>query len=156
MEIPMFLEVDKKYRDGKKLNPLEEFVYENFLEDYEDEVEWHRTFKEALDFYTKSKLTASEARVKELEGELKEPFKKAPAIDKKPRWTILYNRIQGEWVGGGWEFFDDETLARNRVDSLKKEGAVPTLRPYYHDCDYWHLGAAHQIITPPEDEGEGE
>jgi hypothetical protein len=64
----------------------------------------------------------------------------------KPTWTVLYNitTAANRWIGTGWEFFDNEVLARNRVEHLQGRGFAPTLRPY-QSSDKSHLGAVHEM-----------
>lgn len=64
-----------------------------------------------------------------------------------PKWTVLYNIVTpgSEWIGTGWEFFNDEVSAQKRFDHHVAIGNCPTKRPYAHGCDWDHLGAAHRM-----------
>ena len=64
-----------------------------------------------------------------------------------PKWTIIYNTTNDEntWIGSAWEFFDNENIETKRYEELSKLNKYPTKRPYYHNQDFNHLGAAHQF-----------
>lgn len=64
---------------------------------------------------------------------------------KHPNWTLNYNIVSSdsEWIGTGWEFFNEEEHAQNRYDVLTKSGIGVCKRPYYHHTDKHHLGACH-------------
>lgn len=71
----------------------------------------------------------------------------------RPRWTVCYNIVSPEsdrWVGRGWEFFDEEAQATACYERQIKSGNCPTKRPYYHQVDYEHLGAAHHFWMEKE------
>jgi len=77
---------------------------------------------------------------------------------KRPRWTVCYNIVSPEsdrWVGRGWEFFDEEYQATACYERHIKLGNCPTKRPYYHQSDYQHLGAAHHFWMERETKGLG-
>lgn len=86
--------------------------------------------------------------------ELLEVLNKYPVGNPRPKWTVLYNisTPESNWIGTGWEFFNDEKTAQKRYDALSKFSEkpndlgfkyCPTKRPYYSSCDRAHLGAAH-------------
>lgn len=58
---------------------------------------------------------------------------------RSPAWTVLYNIDNGRWIGTGWEFFDNENVAKSRSCEL-----AGTVRPYNEQHDRSHLGAVHQ------------
>jgi hypothetical protein len=63
-----------------------------------------------------------------------------------PKWTVLYNIVSPEnnnFVGTGWEFFDNEQDAQLCYNRQAHNGNVPTKRPFY-PTDGEHLGAAHK------------
>lgn len=63
-----------------------------------------------------------------------------------PNWTVLYNIVSPEnpeWVGTGWEFFDEHSDAYEASLRLTRLGNVVTLRAF-HPNDIQHLGAAHR------------
>lgn len=64
-----------------------------------------------------------------------------------PKWTILYNMVSpenGQWIGTGWEFFDDESDAQRCYERHNTFGDCATKRPY-HRNDRVHLGAGHRL-----------
>ena len=65
----------------------------------------------------------------------------------EPQWTVLYNIASrnSNWVGTGWEFFDNQDAAMDCYLEHKARGNVPTIRPYYRNSDREHLGAAHRM-----------
>lgn len=68
---------------------------------------------------------------------------------KLPKWTVLYNIVSpgSDWIGTGWEFFDEEIVAVSRYNELINQGHCPTKRPYYHRSDASHLGACHRYAA---------
>jgi len=69
-----------------------------------------------------------------------------------PKWTVLYNIVSSEtaqWIGTGWEFFDDEHDAQHCYERHNVLGNCASKRPY-HKNDRTHLGAVHRILR-----GEG-
>lgn len=75
-----------------------------------------------------------------------------------PKWTVLYNIVSpgSNWVGTGWEFFDQETDATACYERQIAIGNCPTKRPFNLSCDWEHLGAAHRwkIKMPRDDRKE--
>ena len=68
-------------------------------------------------------------------------------ITKEPKYTVLYNIVSVEnkqWVGTGWEFFDDSDQAMACYDRHIMAGNCPCKRPYHKD-DRVHLGAVHRF-----------
>jgi hypothetical protein len=65
---------------------------------------------------------------------------------KKPKWTVHYNIVSPEnnqWVGTGWEFFDNEDDAKKAAKRNTDLGNCVGFRPYHDGVDRPHLGAAH-------------
>ncbi len=63
----------------------------------------------------------------------------------RPKWTVHYNIVSPEateWIGTGWEFFNDERDAQHCYDRHNALGNCATKRPY-HRNDRVHLGAVH-------------
>lgn len=65
----------------------------------------------------------------------------------RPKYTVLYNIVTpgSQWIGTGWQFFDDQNAAKRCYEYQQENGNCPTLRPYSEVPDYQHLGAAHRI-----------
>lgn len=64
----------------------------------------------------------------------------------QPRWTVCYNIVSREsdqWIGHGWEFFDDEASAKACYERQIAVGNCPTKRAF-HPSDGKHLGAVHR------------
>jgi hypothetical protein len=68
-----------------------------------------------------------------------------------PKWTVLYNIVSKEvddspdWIGTGWEFFNDEAAADRCYTWHDAAGNVPTKRPF-HPNDAVHLAATHRNV----------
>lgn len=61
----------------------------------------------------------------------------------RPKWTILYNIDCGEFIGTGWEFYNDDREAQQRYEVLSSDTRTcPTKRPYHEKTDFPHFGAA--------------
>lgn len=64
-----------------------------------------------------------------------------------PKWTVLYNIVSvesEEFVGTGWEFFNDAEDASTCYRRHHDAGNCPTKRPFHRKCDIPHLGAHHR------------
>lgn len=61
-----------------------------------------------------------------------------------PYWTVLYNINCGDWVGTGWEFYDEEFTADLAYGKHIKLGNCPCKRPFHLKTDREHLGMAHR------------
>ena len=69
-------------------------------------------------------------------------------VPKLPRWTVLYNIVSEEsnqWVGTGWEFFDEESDAKACYHRHSTNGNCATKRPFCFKVDGIHLGPIHQL-----------
>jgi hypothetical protein len=64
---------------------------------------------------------------------------------KTPKLVVFYNIVSknSDWIGTGWEFFDDQQEAKACYDQQIANGNCPCMRPYYR-TDAVHLGAIHQ------------
>lgn len=68
-----------------------------------------------------------------------------------PKWTVLYNIVnETQWIGTGWEFFDNRDDALARYEVLEAKNYVPTLRSFHEGCDLPHMGIGHQITRGDE------
>lgn len=68
-------------------------------------------------------------------------------MNARPKWTVHYNIVSQEnnqWVGRGWEFFDDESDAKKCFDRHTLAGNCCSKRPF-HENDWEHVGAGHKI-----------
>ena len=58
IKVPTENEVNSRYNKGYfKMNPLEQFVSENYIEDAEEAIQWHEQFVLALKFYANHSTT---------------------------------------------------------------------------------------------------
>lgn len=64
---------------------------------------------------------------------------------EQPSWTVGYNIVSDEsdqWIGTGWEFFDNESDAKQCYTRLNSTSHIAWKRPF-HSQDAKHLGAVH-------------